>query len=396
MKSDRILSALGAADEALLDKCESFIPVRHSPWKWAATAAGLALAILASAAILHNKPLSKTEPDDTTQTASIAEVQGEGIQETGYYTEQGTDASEQTQPAIHLPMQTVPDLKTAAADTTSKGSSGTYSGYKMGSADAAQETAPAVSTTVRPLTEEEKALFNKAPTYATKYPTLILDGKHYTSRGRSYPVVPEIAQENPETVTLTGFDGTHKTTGIVKPIHGISRSAAVAVYFPESENKEIYAYVNTDYKPSTLGTMMKDLNMPEMISFPGVGHNGAQSFSVIEKTEFAKLFKADAPLDSKNHEADVALFLKGIYPEIGYDSSNMFGVTKDGYLVVHLLENEYAFFVGKDRTQAFLNYVDKFCAHGKILAETTKHPMQEGIVVVQTSTAYTPTTAKEP
>ena len=52
-------------------------------------------------------------------------------------------------------------------------------------------------------------------------------------------------------------------------------------------------------------------------------------------------------------------------PLLGYKNISL-GVTEDGYIVTNILDTGKAFYIGKDKTEAFIKYVESECK-GEVL-----------------------------
>ncbi|MGN0636627.1 MAG: hypothetical protein ACI4I5_10445 [Acutalibacteraceae bacterium] len=356
MKSERILDALGHVDESLLVLCEQYVPSRHHPWRWVSAAACVAVAALSAVFALHGNFSADTPKPAASETAQ--ETYSEASLPAD--TEAPTDAE---LPQIHLPAYTAPATTeskcgvtdTPAADATQK---------------SAQETAAVPD-------------FDRATRSSTKYPALLLNGQNYTSRGLSKPI---LGAQLKTKATLTGFDGIHTTEVELYTIQDIALDAAVAVRFPETG--EVYAYVNTDYKPATLGQLWDDLNLSEYLTF-GKVYFEATTYADPPKSEIEKLLDPDAPLRAgdtspKNDVMHIHIDV----PVLGY-TNHAFSLTSDGYLHTNLLESGKYFYIGKARVDAFLQYVYKNCAAVSYTPTTNAG----GTTVVMTSAPALPIAA---
>ena len=356
MKSERILDALSHVDDNLLELCETYTPVRRFPWRWVSAAACVAVAALSAVFALHGnfsadtpKPAASETAQETYSDASLPAD-----------TEASADAE---LPQIHLPAYTVPATTesrcgvtdTPAADATQK---------------SAQETAAVPD-------------FDRATRSSTKYPALLLNGQNYTSRGLSKPI---LGAQLKQKATLTGFDGIHTTEVELYILQDIALDAAVAVRFPETG--EVYAYVNTDYKPATLGQLWDDLNLSEYLTFGKVYYE-ATTYADPPNSEIEKLLVPDAPLRAgdtspKNDVMHIHINV----PVLGY-TNHAISLTSDGYLHTNLLESGKYFYIGKDRVHAFLQYVYKNCAAVSYTPTTST----AGTTVVMTSAPALPIAA---
>ena len=53
-------------------------------------------------------------------------------------------------------------------------------------------------------------------------------------------------------------------------------------------------------------------------------------------------------------------------PMLGYENINL-GFTEDGYIITNILDTGKAFFIGKDKTEVFKNYVINNCQGKKLI-----------------------------
>ena len=356
MKSERILDALSHVDDNLLELCETYTPVRRFPWRWVSAAACVAVAALSAVFALHGnfsadapKPAASETAQETYSDASLPAD-----------TEASIDAE---LPQIHLPAYTVPATTesrcgvtdTPAADATQK---------------SAQETAAEPD-------------FDRATRSSTKYPALLLNGQNYSSRGLSKPILGDQLKTK---ATLTGFDGIHTTEVELYILQDIAIDAAVAVRFPETG--EVYAYVNTDYKPATLGQLWDDLNLSEYLTFGRV-YVGTTDYIDPSQNEIDKLLNRSAPRTAEDsHLKNVVLFIDIDVPVLGY-TNHAFQLSSDGYLHTNLLESGKSFYIGKERVNRFVAYVQASCSAVSYTPTTST----AGTTVVMTSAPALPIAA---
>lgn len=332
MKSTRILDALSHVDDNLLELCETYTPVRRHPRRWLSAAACVTLAALSAAAALHAHRGSTPKP--------AASISWQDMCSESAAAQQTEAASAETSAPVHLPLSPAPE---PTADTDKA-----LPETKPGTHKAAEEAPQGETAPVRQFDDTLPA--------GTKYPSLIRGGQDYTSRGTSKPIVGEKIQER---AVLTGFDGIHTTEAELFAIQGVRPDAAVAVRFPETG--EVYAYVNTDYRPATLGQFWDDLNLDEYLSF-GKVYFEATYYAGVPKGEIEKLLVRSAPYSTKNDVSpkNVVMSIRINIPVLGY-TNHAFQLTSDGYLHTNLLESGKDFYIGQACVQAFVNYVHANC-----------------------------------
>ena len=88
-------------------------------------------------------------------------------------------------------------------------------------------------------------------------------------------VPEEMLGENLGIATLSGYDEYSKNTytknGTIYTIKNISKECAIAIQLDGTN--EYYSYVNSYYRPETLGEFIEDLNLKEIISFGSIWYD---------------------------------------------------------------------------------------------------------------------------
>lgn len=160
--------------------------------------------------------------------------------------------------------------------------------------------------------------------------------------------------------------------------------AAVAVQFPETG--KAYAYVNTDYKPATLGQFWGDLNLNEYLTFGRV-YFEMTDYIDPPQSEIDKLLNRSAPCTTgDNHLKNTVMLIDIDVPVLGY-TNHAFQLTSDGYLHTNLLESGKNFYIGKERVKRLLDYVQANCtavsytpttvAYTAVMTSGAKCPVEE-------------------
>lgn len=177
--------------------------------------------------------------------------------------------------------------------------------------------------------------------------------------------------------TLKGYDTYSKTTyhkkGEIYSIKNIADKCAVAVKFEEDSN--YYVYVNSYYRPKTLGEFMKDLNLKEITYFGTIYYNywdinkqeniNIEFYNVDNNIIWQKLFN-DLSLENIYSDTDIAKYTSekicqniGIsvdIPILGYKNISI-SLTDKGYLLTNILDTGKGFYIGKEKVQEFLDYI---------------------------------------
>lgn len=173
--------------------------------------------------------------------------------------------------------------------------------------------------------------------------------------------------------TLTGkdvyTDKTYTKKASLYVINTISQECAIALQFEGTT--EYYAYINSYYRPETLGNFINDLNLKEFISFGSVWYDyeytdekGKLQFESIEfpnvddETIWSMLF-SDTSLENvytDNFSYQSIMEISVDIPILGYKNISC-SVTEEGYLVTNILDTGKAFYIGKEKVQEFVNYI---------------------------------------
>jgi len=177
---------------------------------------------------------------------------------------------------------------------------------------------------------------------------------------------------------LTGYDSYTKTTyskkGEIYSIKDLSEKCVVGVKF--EGDADYYVYVNTYYRPTTLGEFMNDLKLEEITSFGTVHYNyweenseGDMQYKMIEfynvdnKLIWQKLFDN---LNLENIYSDLENYTSEKYaqsisiavniPLLGYKNISV-SLTDKGYLITNILATGKGFYIGEAKVQKFLECI---------------------------------------
>lgn len=187
-------------------------------------------------------------------------------------------------------------------------------------------------------------------------------------------------------VTLSGTDEINKINydidGEIYSINGINEQCALAVKF--EEDSEYYVYVNSYYKPETLGEFIEVLSLRENASFGDAyclkwAEDGKTidtiRFSGIDDEYVWNMLLDNTDLENvKDYDKMMLAPILTIgvdVPILGYKNISI-GLTADGYLTTNILDTGKAFFIGKDKVDAFLEYVYQNCEGQRIVYEDLK------------------------
>lgn len=177
-----------------------------------------------------------------------------------------------------------------------------------------------------------------------------------------------------DTVVMTGRDQItnemHTINATLYTVKDFSQECVIAVQFEGRE--DYYVYVNSYYRPETLGDFIEDLNLRDTVSFGSVWYSfwDAGEYTTVEFVDLADsvvwemlLSETDVKnvyQDGWSGEHSVAMSISVDIPLLGYQNISL-AVTEDGYLTTNILDTGKAFFIGEDKVQAFMDYVIENC-----------------------------------
>lgn len=182
---------------------------------------------------------------------------------------------------------------------------------------------------------------------------------------------------NIENATLTGYDTYTKTTysknGELYLIKDIAEKCAIAVKF--EENTDYYVYVNSYYRPNTLGEFMEVLNLKDNTSFGTIYYNywdkdaeeniNVEFYNVDNEIIWQKLF-SNLNLENIYSDNDTGKYTSERFSEsieisvdiplLGYKNISV-SLTDKGYLLTNILDTGKGFYIGEDKVKEFLQYI---------------------------------------
>lgn len=243
---------------------------------------------------------------------------------------------------------------------------------------------------------------------AERYTEFSWNGEKYSSR--VYKIDKEKINKNSvQNTTITGYSYddcdeilykgadkgssnepvAHKIQAKLYSIKGISASCALAVQF--EGDTDYYAYVSYTYKPKNLGQFIDDLSLDENLHFNSV-NSYKIDFSDEQQKMIAKHLFADRNAvcikDFDNHEFGSTIMEFGISVSVlGYENIYI-GVTEDGYIITNILDTGKAFYIGTEKAQDFVNYIQSQVVDFDVIQNQNSVESQSGDF--QTSSAYEP------
>ncbi len=177
--------------------------------------------------------------------------------------------------------------------------------------------------------------------------------------------------------TLTGYDTYTKTTyskkGDLYSIKGIAEKCAIAVKF--ERDTDYYVYVNSYYRPKTLGEFIEVLNLKDNISFGTIYYNywdkdseeniNVEFYDVDNEIIWNKLF-SNLNLENIYSDNDAGKYTSERFsqsisisvdiPLLGYKNISV-SLTDKGYMLTNILDTGKGFYIGEDKVKEFLEYI---------------------------------------
>lgn len=164
-----------------------------------------------------------------------------------------------------------------------------------------------------------------------------------------------------------GVEIQHTKPVSVYELKDISSACAVAVQFEGVDT--FYLYTSIWYRPETLGQFITDLNLTEHLTFGAIGCSGDRSsfrFEGLDPAVIWDLLLSETEATECFDDFELHLRPKDImgisinYPLFDIHNVSL-AVCEDGYIKSNLLGRGKLFFIGEDRTEAFMDYVWDNC-----------------------------------
>ena len=237
-----------------------------------------------------------------------------------------------------------------------------------------------------------------------KFPGIIYDGVEY-----SYPYgYTEGKRETKRSATLiksgvkavnyvpagVGKDTEHTTMADIYSLSGFDKKLVIGVKFKGESN--IYPYINTQYKPATLGEFLKAVDYDNTVTYGGIRlMNISMPVNDENKADIKRYLLSDTA--AKNDESAA---LTGSYVTLSVSlkelniNNKKFRVYESGYIQTNLIGYYFTFYVGKDNVESFLK--DSYNVTFDELRKTgTTLPYQNGttaghVEYTSASSAYKP------
>lgn len=209
----------------------------------------------------------------------------------------------------------------------------------------------------------------------SKYPEFELGGTTYITAETW--IEKDKLGDSLGTATAYGYDiyndKAYEMGITVYAVNGIDSAAAVAVAYDGFPGK--YAvYTNSWYKPETLGGFVDALNLKESLSFSGSIYRTVEEYGSYMTVEYESPDLAQAVWEMLLDDATLVNCIDEMptfYHSVISISSNVdvlginnksIALTEDGYLWTNILDTAKAFYIGEEKVQKFVSYVEETCA----------------------------------
>lgn len=161
----------------------------------------------------------------------------------------------------------------------------------------------------------------------------------------------------------------HRMDVNIYSIKGVDTGCAVAVQFTEPDESVtgmnyVYAYMNTDYTPDTLGEMINMLNFNDCLKtdFAYMDASDSEDTIVFENLPKEKVMELLEANSAVKNEPDAQTGRKAMSIGTRYlETNNSITLTEDGYLCTNILAMGKYFYIGKDKVEEFVDYVKNNC-----------------------------------
>lgn len=202
-------------------------------------------------------------------------------------------------------------------------------------------------------------------------------------------------------VNLHGYDvytdTPYDTTGKIYRIQDINDACAVALQYLGEDT--FYPAVCSKYTPATLGQFLADLNLRENMTVGTVYGDYVDEQGRIRTAEYQGLTKEAVwnlllqVTDATNeYDYEKVIELDGSMDiSIGIPMLSIYNVslrvTVDGYLFTNLMDTGKIFYIGEDKVNAFMAYVEENC---RLQKDDELTPMPNDTNAVSGTTMTTP------
>ena len=203
---------------------------------------------------------------------------------------------------------------------------------------------------------------------AEQYTNLQYNGRSYSSQW--CPTEPELLDGVLDEVTVYGYDELkdeqHQTSATLYRLRGVDEAFAVAVVHTTDGSEEALpvVFVDTSWRPATLGELIDGLNLRELMSFGTVYGEDHTMYDVPDEVIW-ELMLSDTDLENVYSEQQLStsgygrrLMSASVYiSALGYRNISL-SVTDAGYLKTNIGSTGKAFYIGTERCAQIVSYIE--------------------------------------
>lgn len=349
-KEERLHRLMGDIDDDLVAGAAAK-PIPLKVWLPRATAAVAAVAMVAGLAIAQPWATEKPPVTGTSDTTAVNEGDGNSTTTTTTVQQDAPDVNPgtpvNTAPAIDEPSHVAPPRPTAGTPTT---------------------TAPTEGGVWYEPKWEDKPIWQRFPDFERFQIGSYTVHDITVDKGMVEECLEDVNLHGYDIYTETGYD----IVGKVYRIKGINPNCAVALQYPD--RTDFFPAVCSKYYPATLGQFISDLNLREHLRVGTVYHSYRDAGGTIHDKEYAgltvekvwEMLLCDEALCNEYDETDWQrqwnnkISIRIDMPLLGYQNISI-SLSEDGYLRTNLLDTEKLFHIGKDKVDAFMEYVEENC-----------------------------------
>lgn len=190
---------------------------------------------------------------------------------------------------------------------------------------------------------------------------------------RNTKIEKSFIEENLGTAILKGYDTysekEHSIDATIYSVKDFPEECVIAIQFENDAN--YYVYINAYYRPENLGQFIEDLNLKETVNFGSVWyeysyrdeqdnyHHENIEFpdvtdEIIWQMLFDNLTASNVHNDFEVHDRIMNISIN--MPLFGYENISV-SICEDGYITTNIFDTGKTFYIGKDKVEAFVNYV---------------------------------------
>lgn len=226
-----------------------------------------------------------------------------------------------------------------------------------------------------------------------QYPYLTWDGREYSSQT---PLTDgaELGEALGE-ITVRGYnEQAEKDVEMQATLHrlrGVSEQFAVAVAFPDTQGDKLetpqpYVYIDSSWRPETLGEMIDALNLEQFMSF-GIVYAGENDMVMydVPSEDVWELMIFDRSLVNVYDQEEASkdgygsrLIRASVYARaLGYWNISL-ALTDQGYMTTNIGSTGKAFYIGKDKVAEIISVIETYERTENYVWDPAKEPNGPG------------------